>query len=195
MDIKTYCFDLCQFSTNAMPEFEKSPSEPTPPTKSSSAQKSVLATPATTLTEGSSNTQSAAAQLEQICIDACTAVNDRDLQYENNDLYKVVTPNFRAHFWNYPHPLTLTEHSQMMAHTIQEYPTYHVAVRSCSSNVDETEGSAVVYMELEITGAPPEVKTYLMNEFKWRRESGVWRCYLHNGMRGVSDWHSEFNLL
>jgi len=161
----------------------------TPSTHSSSShQNSVPATPATILTDDLTSTKhSIATQLEHICVGGAIATNNRDFDYKNNDLWKVVTPSFRAHFENFPHPLTLAEHSNILRKTIQEFPDYHVEIKSVCSQVSEEEGTAVVYMETEVTGAPKEVKTILVNEFMWRREDGVWKCYHHNGMKGVSD--------
>lgn len=162
---------------------------PTPSTHASSRQNSVPATPATILSDTGSDKQSIATQLESICVGGALATNDRDFEYKNNDLWKVVTPNFRAHFENFPHPLTLAEHSNILRQTIDTFPDYHVEIKSVCSQVEEDEGTAVVYMETEITGAPKDVKTYLVNEFLWRREDGVWRCHLHNGMKGISDFN------
>ncbi|CZT15379.1 uncharacterized protein RCC_01245 [Ramularia collo-cygni] len=165
--------------------------QPTP-SKESSPRDSVPATPATILTEeSSSGKESIATQLEHICVGGALATNNRDFDYLKNDLWKVVTPTFRAHFENFPHPLTLAEHSNILRQTIREFPDYHVEIKSVCSQVSEDEGNAIVYMETEITGAPKNVKTYLINEFLFRREEGVWRCHHHNGMKGISD----FNLL
>lgn len=65
-------------------------------------------------------------------------------------------------------------------------------VVSVNSDVDEESGNATVYMETEVTGAPPGMKTYLINEFKFRREKGVWRCFVHHGMKGISD-HNQLH--
>ncbi|EME40311.1 hypothetical protein DOTSEDRAFT_82913 [Dothistroma septosporum NZE10] len=126
--------------------------------------------------------------LESVCVGGVTACNDRDFNYENGELYKAVSPTFKAHFENFGHSLTLNEHGHLLRQTIEQYPAYHVEVNSVSSEVDEAKGIAIVYMETEVTGAPPEVKTSLINEFKWRREQGAWRCWLHHGMKGVSEY-------
>lgn len=118
-----------------------------------------------------------------------TACNDRDFNYENGELYKAVSPTFKAHFENFGHSLTLAQHAHLLRQTIEQYPEYHVEVKNVSLDVDEAKGIAIVYMETEVTGAPPEVKTSLMNEFKWRRQQGVWRCWLHRVMKGVSEYN------
>lgn len=166
-----------------------------PSTQSSSTQSSVPATPAPTSAETTSSERSIAARLEQIALDGARSVNERDFNYEHNETYKLAAPTFRAQFQNYPHPLTLEEHSNIFRQTIEEFPEYHVEVKSVSSEVSEKEGTAVVYLELELTGAPKDVKTCLINEFKWRKEGGIWMCYLHRMMKGMSEWTKDFNLL
>ena len=151
-------------------------------------------TPATTAhTEGTpAPGQSVPQYLESICVNGALAINDRDFDYENNDLYKCVSPNFRAHFENFPHPLTLLEHSNILRQTIEAFPGYHVEVQSVSSDVKEEKGEATVYMETEVTGAPEGVKTFLINEFKFKKIDGGWRCFVHHGMKGIGD-HSQLH--
>lgn len=137
--------------------------------------------------------QSVAQYLESICVSGALAINDRDFDYENNDLYKCVSPNFRAHFENFPHPLTLLEHSSILRQTIEAFPAYHVEVKNVNSEVKEERGEATVYMESEITGAPEGVKTFLINEFKFRKVDGCWRCFVHHGMKGIGDHSPMMN--
>ncbi|WPB05629.1 uncharacterized protein RHO25_010282 [Cercospora beticola] len=137
--------------------------------------------------------QSVAQYLESICVSGVLAINDRDFDYENNDLHKCVAPSFRAHFENFPHPLTLLEHSTLLRQTIEAFPAYHAEVKNINSEVKEERGEATVYMESEITGAPEGVKTILMNEFKFRKVDGCWRCFVHHVMKGIGDHSPMMN--
>ncbi|KAF2166288.1 hypothetical protein M409DRAFT_66754 [Zasmidium cellare ATCC 36951] len=130
-----------------------------------------------------------ASYLERVSVGGVLAVNDRDYDYSNGELYKAVSSSFRAHFENFPHPLTLAEHSAILHQTIERFPDYHVEVQSVSPEVDKRNGTAIVYMETEVTGAPPGTRMALMNEFRWRRDGGAWQCWLHHGMKGMSDFH------
>ncbi|EME77778.1 uncharacterized protein MYCFIDRAFT_179268 [Pseudocercospora fijiensis CIRAD86] len=158
----------------------------TPSTTSQSSalsEQSTVSTPATEVSTSGSPApgQSTSSYLESICIGGVKATNDRDLDFQNGGLYKSVSPNFRAHFENFPHPLTLAEHSALLYDK-----------QSSSSRIIMDSGVATVFMETEVTGAPEEIKTFLMNEFKFRREKGVWRCHLHHGMKGIGDHNQLF---
>ncbi|KXT03741.1 hypothetical protein AC578_747 [Pseudocercospora eumusae] len=169
----------------------------TPATTSLSStfsKQSRVSTPATEVSPSGTPApgQSTSSYLESICVGGVKATNDRDLDFQNGGLYKTVAPNFRAHFENFPHPLTLAEHSAIVRQTIERFPEYHVEVESVSSDVDEDAGVATVFMETEVTGAPLGTRTFLMNEFKFRREKGAWRCHLHHGMKGIGDHNQLF---
>ncbi|KAI5361754.1 putative NTF2-like domain superfamily protein [Septoria linicola] len=136
--------------------------------------------------------QSVSQYLESICVNGALAINDRDFDYSANSLYTCVSPNFRAHFEDFPHPLTLQEHSNILRQTVEAFPAYHVEVQNVSSEVKEERAEATVYMETEVTGAPEGVKTFLINEFKLKKLDGGWRCVGHHGMKGIGD-HSRMH--
>lgn len=82
----------------------------------------------------------------------------------------------------------MVEYCALLRQTIEQFPGFSVAVKSISSDVDEETGIASVYMETEVSGAPPEIKTISVNEYRWRRDRGVWKCWLHTGMKGISEY-------
>lgn len=133
--------------------------------------------------------QDTATHLESICVGSVLAVNARDLDYTKNDLFKSASSTFKAHFDNFPHPLTMAEHSTILRSMIEQFPKYHVEVKSVSSEVDEETGIATVFMETEVTGAPDDIRTRSMNEYRWRRDRGTWRCWSHVGMKSMSDYN------
>jgi hypothetical protein len=128
-----------------------------------------------------------ASMLKEYCIASAKAFNDRDIELRENGLYKLVTPDFRARFWNSPEGLALPEHGKRMRKVIEEFPDYQVEVISVSPKVFEEEGTAVVYAEYFVTGAPPGVEARLINEFKWRKEEDGWRCFYMQTMKGVNE--------
>ncbi|KXT15522.1 hypothetical protein AC579_3389 [Pseudocercospora musae] len=177
-----------------MIQMSQSQTPSTTPHSSPPSEHSTVSTPATEVSTGGipAPGQSTSSYLESICVGGVKATNDRDLDFQNGGLYKTVAPNFRAHFENFPHPLSLVEHSAIVRQTIEQFPDYHVEVESVSSDVDEDAGIATVFMETEVTGAPVGTRTFLMNEFKFRKEKGVWRCHFHHGMKGIGDHNQLF---
>lgn len=70
-----------------------------------------------------SSKESTACYLEGVCTGGVLAINDRDYDYSNGELYKTVSSSFRAHFENFPHPLTLAERSAILQQTIEHFRT------------------------------------------------------------------------
>ena len=66
----------------------------------------------------------------------------------------------------------------------EELPNVQFALMDISSDVDESNGEAKVFMEMEVSGIG-EVKLHAMNEVLWRRSNGRWQCYYVLGMRGT----------
>lgn len=134
-----------------------------------------------------SATQDTRSYLEGLCVAGVVALNDRDYEYRN--VYDAISPRFRAYFENVPQPLTLEEYKVVAQQTIERFPEYHIDVQNVSSEIDELQGNAIVYLEGEVTGAPPGTRMVLMNEFRWKRDGGAWLCWLHRGMKGMSEFN------
>ena len=107
----------------------------------SSAKGTNLTPPTSSAPTPKSQTEyaSIAEYLELVCVGGVTACNGRDSNYEKGELYKAVLPTFKAHSENFGHSLTLAEHDHLLRQTVEQYPAYHVEVKSVSSEVDEAK--------------------------------------------------------
>jgi hypothetical protein len=66
----------------------------------------------------------------------------------------------------------------------QEHPHVHFDVIQMSSAVDDSGGSAQVYMDMEVSGIG-DVKLHAMNELRWQHVHGRWMWHYVIGMRGT----------
>lgn len=67
-------------------------------------------------------------------------------------------------------------------------PSCFFEVRTVTSDVDESTGEAVIYVEIVVEGfGMKEAKFHTMSELKWKPDSiGFWWYYHYQGMIGMS---------
>lgn len=133
---------------------------------------------------------SPAAELERLSIVIPSVINSRDFDFKSpaaQELLTHVSSDFLSQIDTLPQQGRTVSWAEQVAawrSRAQEYPDVSFAVRSVSSTVDDTKGSAQVYVEMEVSGIG-DVKLHAMNELRWKRIDGKWMwCYVV-GMRGT----------
>ena len=68
---------------------------------------------------------------------------------------------------------------------VRAHKDYNVKLISISANVDEKNGTASVWMHVEISGDPESIRRENVSLVRWKRVQGCWECYKLDSVRGV----------
>ena len=149
-----------------------------------------LSTPPETPGLSAQKTDSTDPELERLSTIMLDILNTRDFDLEteeSRELQQHIAPDLKflmdtqeqnGEPWSWKRQLVAWKQRA------EELPDVHFALISISSAVDESNGEARVFMEMEATGIG-EVKLHAMNEVWWRRYNKRWKCYYVLGMRGT----------
>lgn len=100
---------------------------------------------------------------------------------------ETISPDFRAVLDSYPSKMTWPELLKVWAQEHVDYPNCRLDVTDCSAYVDDKEGTARVYIELDMKFVEP-IDLKALTELRWVREDdGRWMVknfYLMRGHRG-----------
>lgn len=145
-------------------------------------------TPATSVTTGDGDARSKA-ESELLYRSRCfvDALNTRSFKRFN----QVVGPehvddNFTAHLDNQASSYSWTEFVDILHNAVEADPEYSVDIINQSVDLDEVAGCATVYIFIEVTGRPKEVRREDALVFQWRKADEIWTCYNHHAIRGAS---------
>ncbi|CAK4035027.1 Hypothetical predicted protein [Lecanosticta acicola] len=64
-------------------------------------------------------------------------------------------------------------------------PAYQKSIVATACNVEEEEREAAVYILIEVTGWPVQLKRLVVSVLKWRKRKRKWLCYENSTMRGI----------
>ncbi|KAK3053626.1 hypothetical protein LTR09_005370 [Extremus antarcticus] len=70
---------------------------------------------------------------------------------------------------------------------VKAHPGYTLEIESLHGDVDEKNGTAVVWMNLIVEGHSKGVRRQSITMQQWRRKDGGWRAYKQTGIRGVDE--------
>ncbi|KAK4549112.1 hypothetical protein LTR36_007568 [Oleoguttula mirabilis] len=131
-----------------------------------------------------------AAELERLSTAFVGVLNAHDFAFASHEAQELVahlTPDWRAQMDTSAHqtePVGFAEQVKRWKARAQEHPDVRFDVVGVSSDVDEHKGRARVYIEMDVSGILASGTLQAMNEVKWRRVGGAWRCYYVTGFRG-----------
>lgn len=131
------------------------------------------------------------AELERISAIVPQIVNTRDFDFESPDAQELLShihPDFVAQIDTLPQQKkSLSWKGQVAAwrQRAEDHPEVQFVLTSISSVVDEREGFARVYMDMEVSGIG-DVTLHAMNELRWQRVDGKWLWFFVVGFRGTT---------
>jgi hypothetical protein len=80
---------------------------------------------------------------------------------------------------------TLVDFLEYRAAVVAEFPTYSVRLVDISTDFDEQNGRAEVFLNLEISGVPEGVVKQNVGIMTFRDEGDKWACYRYDSFRGL----------
>ena len=97
-----------------------------------------------------------------------------------------IATDFSAYMDNQAAACDWPEFVSILRDAAEADPEYRADIINQSVDLNEKDGTAVVYMFIEVTGRPVSVRRENALVFEWKRQGAVWTCYSHTAMRGAS---------
>lgn len=140
---------------------------------------------------GSRKAEETAKELEALSTAFVHALNARDFDFNKSgsarEVSRHIAPTWKAQLDTRPQqerPLSWDEQRQAWRERALDHPDVYFDVVQVTSDVNEENGHAKVYLDMEVSGIG-HVLLHAMNEVRWRRTRGTWLCYYVIGMRGT----------
>ena len=135
-------------------------------------------------------TSSTARYLEDLTARLTDHVANRD--WTHPDWADLLITDYTAYLEYSEHPITKTRASYLVnckAHA-DAHPSYTLERVAISAEVNEKNGTAVVWQLLKVKGHPANVERESVTLVYWRRRGGKWSAYKQTGIRGI-DWYPQ----
>jgi hypothetical protein len=128
------------------------------------------------------------ANLRRMSTACVSAFNARDFSFQGHpdrkDFAAAISPKFKGHVHTSPDkPATWPEMVHMWHDYVAAEPGVHFEIIAASADVF-ANGTAVVYVELNVTGLRDGLTFIQFMEMKWRVLDGMWRYYSCTTMVG-----------
>lgn len=125
-----------------------------------------------------------AAELTRISHSFEEAIKSGDVERINSLSERHIDPDFTARFdtalvdsWD--------KYVQLMRLWVQANPRFQKSTVATSADVREEQRHATIYILMEVTGWPVQLKRLVVSVLKWRRRNRQWACYENVTMRGI----------
>jgi hypothetical protein len=111
--------------------------------------------------------------------------------FTHPELLHHLDENYTAHLEYLPgssqHPRGRADFLEGFRRYVDAYPDYSMQIESIVAEVNEKNGTATVWLLLNITGHPKGLRRQSVTVQAYRRKGGVWRAVRQNGIRGVDE--------
>ena len=136
------------------------------------------------------STSSTARYLEELTARLTDHVANRE--WTHPDWRDYLIPEYTAYLEYSEHPITKTRKAYLENSKafVDAHPTYILQRVAISAEVNENNGTAVVWQLLKVKGHPANVERESVTLVYWRRQAGKWRAYKQTGIRGI-DWYPQ----
>lgn len=99
---------------------------------------------------------------------------------------RYIHPNFTARLANdLPVIGSWEEYVRVLRIWVNSNPGYQKSIVATACNVEEEEREASVYICIEVTGWPVQLKRLVVSVLKWKLRKRKWLCYDNSVMRGI----------
>lgn len=175
---------------NKMQDVQSSLQQPTPPShdvllfgqpdKSFAPQQASPANPVKNEDQVASDIE----QLTALTHNFVNMINNRDW-IDEPSASSHVAQGFKAEYQQVG-SLTMSQHTAIYRNLTIEYPEYHIELLTCNPEVEAAAGKATVFMDLQVTGAPPGVvrNSVTVTEWKLVGPGRNWTCFRMSTIRG-----------
>lgn len=124
--------------------------------------------------------------IEEATVKMLAHINNR--LFCHSDFRDFIEPDYAAFLEYFPHPVCkgLNDYLDMYSAYAEATPDYHIHPISISADVNEKNGTAIVWLLLSVKGHPKNVERESVTTVHWRRRAGKWKGYKQTGIRGVN---------
>lgn len=133
-------------------------------------------------------TEDTASELQRIANNAIHVINIRDFSHQSPaglEVLSHIAPDFTGKVDNVPDLVNWKQLNDVWRAWYEADERLKFIVRNCSAYVDEEEGLARVYVDMDVVGVS-NVELKGLTEMSWRREAGgKWIIYQFWGSRGM----------
>ncbi|KAF2167745.1 hypothetical protein M409DRAFT_21896 [Zasmidium cellare ATCC 36951] len=126
-------------------------------------------------------------ELQRIASNSMHVLNIRDFSHQTPlglEILSHISSSFSGKVDNIPHPLNWKQLNDVWRAWYEADERLEFNMRNCSAYVNEEEGLANVYMDMDVVGVS-NVELKGFSELCWRKEGGKWMIYRFWGSRGM----------
>ncbi|PIA92665.1 hypothetical protein CB0940_05085 [Cercospora beticola] len=128
-----------------------------------------------------------ASRLNRLSCAFPTIINTKDFSLQGPDVQELascITPDWTGSMDTQPQGVTWSEQVKLWKARAAGMPNVRFEITHSNVDLDEVNGVATVWMEMEVMGMG-DVVLGAVNEVNWRRvKDDKWECFRTKGMRG-----------
>lgn len=136
-------------------------------------------------------TESTQAKLERLSCTFANIVNTRDFDLTSptsQELNDHIAEEWLSFMDSQPAKLSWPEQLEQWKKRGAELPDVRFLINNVASEVDETKGDAIVWLNMDVVGMAESVVLHAVNELRWKRvgvgSGSAWKCFSNLGLRG-----------
>lgn len=111
--------------------------------------------------------------------------------FSHPDLYEYIVEDYTAYLEYFTEEQLLKGRNTFLSSYqafVDANPHYSVELESVIADVNEKNGTAAVWMLINVTGHPAGVRRQSVTMQQFKRKGGKWRAYKQSGIRGMAGY-------